>query len=281
MGAAQTIDQPGLYGSHARWAVDMPLADMPLADGGASLERFARGVATRAAEVAAGPPAGPVHLNFPFREPLVEPGSERLSPPAVGSRVATPPAPRAPSAETAAELASAFAGRRGLIVCGPESGGLPAGEIAALAAALGWPLLADPLSGVRAGRHDLGQVVETYDTLLRDPQFAAGAAPEVVLRFGAAPTSKALNGWLATQADAPQYVVDEAGGWRDPDAMAAAMVRAQPAALCAALLGRIEPAHHADRAARADAAWPARWLGRQPRRPRRAARGHGCAGRAV
>ena len=249
VGAAQTIDQPGLYGSHARWAVDMPLAD-----GGAALERFARGVASRAAEVAAGPPAGPVHLNFPFREPLVERGSERLSPPTDGDRAATPPAPRAPSAEAAAELTAAFAGRRGLIVCGPESGGLPAGEIAALAAALDWPLLADPLSGVRAGGHDLGRVVETYDTLVREPEFAADAAPEVVLRFGAAPTSKALNEWLAARGGVPQYVVDEAGGWRDPDATASAMVRAHPAALCTALLERI------DGSARADAAWASRWL---------------------
>ena len=253
VGASQTADQVRLYGSHVRWSVDMPLAD-----GSAALERYARGSAMRAAELAAGAPAGPVHLNFPFREPLVEAGSASLPPREVTraelrAARAAPAATAGPADETVAELAAAIEGRRGLIVCGPESGGLPAREIAALAAALGWPLLADPLSGLRAGRHDLDQVVETYDTLLRDPEFADGAAPEVVLRFGAAPTSKALAGWLAARAGVPQYVVDVAGGWRDPDATAAAMMRAEPAALCAALLGRLR------RTAATDPGWLARW----------------------
>ena len=247
VGAAQTVDQMRLYGSHARWFVDMPLAD-----GSATLERYARSAAARAAELATSARAGPVHLNFPFREPLVEAGSQSLPQPEVG-RTEVRPAAAAPADETTAELTAAFQRRRGLIVCGPESGGLPAREIAALAAALGWPLLADPLSGVRVGRHDLGQVVETYDTLVRDPGFAEGAIPEVVLRFGAAPTSKALTQWLSADSRVTQYVVDVAGGWRDPDATAAAMVRAEPAALCVSLLERL------DASAAADPAWEARW----------------------
>ena len=78
-------------------------------------------------------------------------------------------------------------------------------------------------------------------------------APEVVLRFGAAPTSKELTRWLTAHADAPQYVVDDGGGWRDPDATAAAMVRADAAALCRALLEQLAPS------ARADPAWMASW----------------------
>ena len=258
VGGSQTIDQVRMYGSHVRWAVDMPLAD-----GSAALERFGRSAAARAAELALGPRAGPVHLNFPFREPLVdllddpdaspdEPdeleadaGSGSHSSAGAG-KTGVRPSEASPAPEMVEELVGAFAGRRGLIVCGPESRGLPAREITALAAALDWPVLADPLSGVRVGRHELDHVVETYDTLVRVPEFAASAVPEVVLRFGAAPTSKALNQWLLSHAAtgqdvgqyagqyAGQYVVDVAGGWRDPDATAAEMVRADPAALCLA-----------------------------------------------
>ena len=77
-------------------------------------------------------------------------------------------------------------------MAGPESGGLPAEPIAALASALGAPLLADPLSGLRTGPHDRTHIVDAYDAFLRDSR-AEALAPDCVLRFGAAPTSKALN----------------------------------------------------------------------------------------
>ncbi|MSQ41637.1 MAG: 2-succinyl-5-enolpyruvyl-6-hydroxy-3-cyclohexene-1-carboxylic-acid synthase [Dehalococcoidia bacterium] len=244
-GAAQTIDQLRLYGSHVRWA-----AELPLADGSEALERHARATAARAVELALGPPAGPVHLNFPFREPLVGP---RIPEPAIETMEPVTRAPQPPPEAALAQLARELPGRRGLIVCGPQSPALPARAIAALAAALAWPVLADPLSGLRVGQHDLSAVVESYDALVRDPEFTAGARPQVVLRFGAAPTSKPLNGWLAALPEARQYVVDVAGGWRDPDVTATAMLRADPAALCAALLPRL------DGAARPDPAWGARW----------------------
>ncbi len=247
VGAAQTIDQVGLYGSHARWAVEMPLAD-----GSEAVERYAAGVAARAAELASGAPAGPVHLNFPFREPLLT-ASDGAGPaaeqPVVATKRVSPGAMDVPPA-TAERLAGAFAGRRGVVVCGPESTGLPAAELAALASALGWPLLADPLSGVRVGRHDRSAVVETYDTLLRDEQFGAEMTPEVVLRFGAALTSKVANGWLAAQSNAEHVVVDEAG-WRDPDAMATEVVRADPALFSRALLSKLGGG--------AEATWAERW----------------------
>ncbi len=62
-GAAQTIDQVGLYGSHVRWFADLPVAsDVDAA--------FGRRIAARAASTANGRHSGPVHLNWPLREPL-------------------------------------------------------------------------------------------------------------------------------------------------------------------------------------------------------------------
>ena len=236
VGASQTIDQVRLYGSHARWSVDMPLAD-----GSAALERTAAAVAARAAATAVASPPGPVHVNFPFREPLVGPRPATPAGPERAVIEATRPA-EAPPLETVRRFLDATAGKRGLIVCGPEAFGLPARDIVALGAALGWSVLADPLSGLRAGRHDLAGVVETYDALVRDEAFAARQRPEMVLRFGASPTSKALNVWLAETPALRSYVVDAAGGWRDPDATASAMLRGDPAALCQALLAGLRGA---------------------------------------
>ena len=67
-GAAQTIDQVKLYGSAARWAVDLAVA-------GEGAPAWGQSVAFRAVALAAGANPGPVHLNWPFREPLEPRGS--------------------------------------------------------------------------------------------------------------------------------------------------------------------------------------------------------------
>ena len=279
IGAPQTIDQVDLYGRHVKWAVDLPVAD-----GDGAVDGAWATAAARAAATATAAPAGPVHLNVPFREPLVGP----VGPPPFDAAVATiePSAPawRTPAPDAVARVARAAAGRRGLIVCGPESAGLPADAIVDLADALGWPVLADPLSGLRAGRHRLDAIVETYDALVREPAFTALAAPEVVIRFGAAPTSKPLGQWLTSAAVLRQaqdervsagervhadgraganstfsaggpatFLIDPAGGWRDPDALAGMVIESDVDAFCAAL-GAALPA-----GARADPAWRALW----------------------
>lgn len=230
VGANQVIDQVRLFGTHTRW-----FNELPIADGSAALERYARAVAARAVASATTPEPGPVHINFPFREPLADPAYAGAAPAIVGDTEVLSGAPTLDVA-TIARLAVELGGRRGLLVCGPESLGLPADGIAALAHALGWPVLADPLSGLRAWPHEDATVLDSYDLLVREPLFQQRAAPDVVIRFGAAPTSKPLNMWLASVPGLQQYVVDGAGGWRDPDALPGVMVHADPARFTADLV---------------------------------------------
>ena len=68
-----------------------------------------------------------------------------------------------------------------------------ADAVARLAAAAGWPVLAEPTSGVRCGPHDRSHVVAHYDVLLRAAAWAAARVPEMVLRVGDTPTSKPLR----------------------------------------------------------------------------------------
>jgi 2-succinyl-5-enolpyruvyl-6-hydroxy-3-cyclohexene-1-carboxylate synthase len=87
---------------------------------------------------------------------------------------------------------------------------------------LGWPLLADAISGNRSSETD----ITAYEALLRVPGFAATHRPDLVVRFGAALTSKTATAWL--DASIPQIVVDPDGAWLDPQRAAGERVAALP-----------------------------------------------------
>jgi 2-succinyl-5-enolpyruvyl-6-hydroxy-3-cyclohexene-1-carboxylate synthase len=252
-GAPQTIDQIGIFGSTTRWAADLPPpGDSP------DLLAYVAAVAARAIAASSGPPAGPVQLNLPFREPLVPDRSllaelfgSAAGPPAVGAVAGPRELAPAAVAALAARLASA---ERGLILCGPDCPPGLAPAVAALAERLQFPILADPLSGVRHGAHHGPLVLSAYDAFLRDERFAAGHGPDVVLRFGAMPTAKPVLQLLQRHSAAHVVVVDPGGGWREPTSRAALHLACDPAALCAALLPLLPAAGSAPQAA-----WARRW----------------------
>ena len=249
--APQTIDQTALYGSHVKRFVDMATPS-----GSASMVRYAGHCGARVVSEAMAAPRGPVHCNFPFRDPLIP-----IDAPGVAERGAISDAAvmrgsvLLPSIEeVAGEVAWMRGAERGLIVCGPE---LPvgfAGRVVALAGALGWPVLADPLSQVRCGPHDRSMVVDSYDAFLRDGSVAASLRPEAVLRFGGPPTSKTLGEFLEGSG-ARQTLVVEGDGWSDPSLLAERAVRSDPSAFCDAALEVLEGAA----AARPDDGWADQW----------------------
>ena len=244
VGAAQTIDQDRLFGTHAKWFVEVALPEAT-----APMLRHARTLACRAAATAAAAPAGPVHLNFPFREPLVPAPLATpadLSPddalawtgrPDGAPWVRVDDAPRVPDATTVAWLGTLLRdAQRPVVVCGPQSDPALGDALGTLAGLVRAPLLADPLSGVRWGTHARGAVIDAYDAFLRDAGVAAALAPDLVLRLGAIPTSKPLLQYLERHGAARQVVVD-AAGWPDPLSRAAAVVHAEPRAVCEAVAG--------------------------------------------
>ena len=159
-GAGQTIDQVKLYGSAVRWFAEMGTHD---ADDAGLLHM--RASACRAyAEAAGDPRPGPVHLNLSWRDPLgPEPregdvtATSRL---ALEGREDLPlssvhPAPRTLAAEELDAIAADVTEtKRGLIVAGRQTDPSLAPAIAALADATGFPVLAEPTSQLRLGRHD-------------------------------------------------------------------------------------------------------------------------------
>ena len=230
-GAPQTIDQIGLYGNHVKWFVDLPIPEAT-----PNLVRYARTVAGRAVATSRIAPAGPVHLNCPYREPLVPLADTQPTESARADQqphVQVTAAPRVPDAISINALASRLHNTpRGLIICGPQNNSELAPAVTRLAAHLGYPILADPLSGLRCGRHTHTHILDSYDAFLRDTAFIQHYQPDIVLRFGAMPTSKPVLLYLQQYPTCHQIVVDEAEGWNEPTALAAEMVYADGAALC-------------------------------------------------
>jgi 2-succinyl-5-enolpyruvyl-6-hydroxy-3-cyclohexene-1-carboxylate synthase len=268
-GSNQTVDQVKLYGTYVKLFLQMPV---PRAEPG--LRRQAAASAWRLVHAAWAAPAGPVHANWPFREPLVPPRED--APVRTGMAGRRPGAPEAvypalssPDPEAITRVASHLAeARRALLVCGPWDDPAVAPAVAWLAAQWDVPILADPLSQVRIGRHDLGRVIDTYDTLLRGPS-ADRIGPDLVIRLGHPPVSKALGQWLGRQADAFQVVVDVGDRWRDPFFSAGLVVQADPVAFCRALAEARAAVERSAEAAATQAAWSAAWRDAD-RRARRA-----------
>lgn len=233
VGAPQAIDQIGLFGKYAKWFVEMALPE-----GTKVMLNYVRMVAGRAAAKASLSPAGVVHLNFPFREPLVP----NLALPNLweGGRlkerqryVKVQEGNRQLEQIQLQLLAEELKGiEKGLIVCGPDNHPELAQEVTYLASVLKYPILADPLSQVRSGPHSKEWVVDSYDTFLRNENVKTQLKPEVIIRFGAMPISKAFLLYVQAHPEARQIVIDSAGGWCEPTLLASDMLYTDPVKFC-------------------------------------------------
>lgn len=194
--SGQTIDQQKLFGGHVNFYHELSL---PAA--GTNQLAYLRQTLVHAWERTQWPDAGPVHLNAPFRDPLppIEDGI------AVGLKKilreedffsAVVPMPRIAAQ---IELAGFPTSKRGVIVVGAglDASSLPEiAAIAGLARHLGWPVLADGLSGLRGAGDQFLNLVSHYDAIVRSEKAGQRLKPDIVLCIGGWPTSKSLRAWL-------------------------------------------------------------------------------------
>lgn len=255
-GAPQAIDQVHLFGKYPKWFVDMALPEQR-----EEVIRYVRISAARAVANATHRPAGPVHINFPFREPLIpnlsaatlwENGQDVVQPFTTvmeGHRVMTDE-----QLQSLGKLLSTNA--KGLIVCGSLDSSHGHDDLLLLAEHLHYPILADPLSQLRTSfGEDSGLIIECYDAFLRVEQFVEHYKPDVIIRFGAMPVSKALTLYLNKYTGCHQIVVDEGSGWRDPTLSATEMIYSELKDLCQRLPSFIQPQNSEVRQA-----WLSAWL---------------------
>ncbi len=258
-GSPQTIDQVGLYGSAVKLSSDLPVAgEMPAAD--------AVKWANLAFTAALGADRGPVHLNWPFREPLeplhsvptsaaerdassVLTGSDGCSDklqacrPGSGSGFGGLVVEKSESGSDDLEAALyhlgeiAAAYERGLVIAGPWPGGglererVWAAEALRFAAWAGWPVIGEPISGVRGsfsgesrGSGDVDApgcdgvgaacVVATADHLLADEVFGDRMRPDVAVMVGRTVTTKPVRLWLERTKPAHVVQIDPENRWQ-------------------------------------------------------------------
>ena len=240
MGCAspQTISQTHLFGEHVRHALH---TERPVAT--ALALRHVRQAIAQIIQIAAGagtPPPGPVHLNVPFLEPL-EPT------PLAFPQVDDPLAMEGLKGRPYVTLSGAAPGRwcsdalaswqallqepAGVVVCGPmeltERSPQWVSSLVRFCARLGWPLLADPLSGVRYATGQ-GAMIEHYDAILRARRWALASAPRVMLSFGAPPTSKSFRLWQQQHLETEHLIVNPSLSYMAPAQGPATVIQADP-----------------------------------------------------
>nr|WP_159461850.1 2-succinyl-5-enolpyruvyl-6-hydroxy-3-cyclohexene-1-carboxylic-acid synthase [Kytococcus aerolatus] len=242
-GANQTTDQPGIFGQHVRSAVDL---GTPSREDEAGQRAEAAGWRTTvdrcwaAATGAAGGDAGPVHLNVPFRDPLVPSapgrgsageqstageqgtaGADGSGPDALAGRAAGAPWTVVPDEARPAGISRVLGDPeqvlelsdgpdRTLVLLGDTGSPARARAAQAGAAARGWPVVAEPF-----GRFGGDEAVPGGVHLLADETFLAEHAPERVLVVGRLTLHRAA-GALLRRPGARVEVVTDAATWPDP-----------------------------------------------------------------
>jgi 2-succinyl-5-enolpyruvyl-6-hydroxy-3-cyclohexene-1-carboxylate synthase len=216
IGANQAIDQIKLYGAAVRWFCE---AGLPEARPGAA--GYWRSLACQAWAHAAGRAggprqgSGPVHLNLPFREPLVPDGDEDWPEPLDG-RPGGQPWTRFPDQDAAGYPLELPWTERGVVVCG--DGDYDAAALVELAGRAGWPVLAEPSSGARRGPGALS----AYQYLLATPEFVRAHQPDLIVSAGRPGLSRPQLAFLkdgpASTGSARRHVVlaQGPGRWADP-----------------------------------------------------------------
>ncbi|WP_313894470.1 2-succinyl-5-enolpyruvyl-6-hydroxy-3-cyclohexene-1-carboxylic-acid synthase [Psychrobacillus sp.] len=208
VGAPQTIDQVNLFGKHVKWTVDFPIPE-DSEEGLAFIERHIH----RAISTSRTLPMGPVHINVPFREPLLinmekSSSATQMSLTEMGQLV--------PSEEFLTWYKKLLmAEEKGLLIVGDSIHSTEG--FWEFAKSLQWPVLVDPLSNLRGSVPEeyMHLCIDQYDAILKNETFGKIAVADVVIRFGAQPVSKPLTLFLKASKPKVYVVVDESSIFRD------------------------------------------------------------------
>jgi 2-succinyl-5-enolpyruvyl-6-hydroxy-3-cyclohexene-1-carboxylate synthase len=226
VGANQTIDQQNLFGGFVKWFHDPGVPEL------SPYERVRWSSAGHLAiqHAVLFPPPGPVHLNLPFREPLLPTGaSVDASRPEHATATNTHKLP----SRMPAFMREVSTGHRVVVVAGrlrrrPEG-------LVELCAERAWPLLAEPLSGLRDAASGDGSAgaLSTGTLLAANAEFSARQHPDLVIQVGAAPTSRAIQEFVKS-ADR-LLIIDPDELVADPDRRSTLTINEDPAEVVAAL----------------------------------------------
>ena len=218
--AGQAIDQVKIYGNYPNWQAELaiPSASLGMLD-------YLRQTVMYAIERSIFPTKGPVHLNIPFRDPLVpvpdlavEALETQFNPehffaglePIFAGESSTPPSPPLLRGGEESTMQQWHKCSKGIIIAGvsqPEFAEKYCSAIAQISKSLNWPVLAEGLSPVRNYAQLNPHLISTYDLILRNRELADKLTPEIAIQIGDLPTSKELRNWL-DKTKPKRYIID-------------------------------------------------------------------------
>lgn len=190
-GANQTCDQVKLFANHVRWQIDLPCPSEHIP------KHYLASTICQAVAISQSSPAGPVHINCMFREPLFSLQEKTRSAQVKIKAFAHPELH--PSSETVDFWLEALSDvEKGVIIAGSNSDD-SSRAILALAEQLQWPVFADILSGPRGvGEHNC--LIPHFDSILKSK---GEIKADAIIQFGDRFVSKTLAQWLEKQT--PQF----------------------------------------------------------------------------
>ena len=226
--AGQAIDQVKIYGNYPNWQAELaiPSASRGMLD-------YLRQTIVYAWERSQFPTPGPVHLNLPFRDPLipipdiaVEALETQFNPedffaglePLFAGETSTPPSPPLLRGGEESTMQQWQKCSKGIIIAGVAQPHFPekyCSAIAKISKSLNWPVLAEGLSPVRNYAQLNPHLISTYDLILRNRELADKLTPEIAIQIGDLPTSKELRNWL-DKTQAKRYIIDPSHHNFDP-----------------------------------------------------------------
>ncbi|MEG4806345.1 2-succinyl-5-enolpyruvyl-6-hydroxy-3-cyclohexene-1-carboxylic-acid synthase [Microcoleus sp. F8-D3] len=224
--AGQAIDQVKIYGNYPNWQAELaiPSASRGMLD-------YLRQTIVYAWERSQFPTKGPVHLNIPFRDPLVpvpdiavEVLETQFNPeeffaglePIFAGESSTPPSLLSRGEESTMQQWQKCS--KGIIIAGvaqPQFAEKYCSAIAQISQSLNWPVLAEGLSPVRNYAQLNPHLISTYDLILRNRELADKLTPEIAIQIGDLPTSKELRNWLE-KTKPKRYIIDPSHHNFDP-----------------------------------------------------------------
>ena len=245
-GANQTIDQQFLFGSHVRDFIALKHADNKLLN-----SPYLQHISRQAFQYAISPKPGAVHINIPFREPLLPSSqnsqtlnktiqhlSQKIMDKSISidpNKLLSPPICTSPLQSAVDILNSGH----GFIICGllnqQEQEGFKQ-AVLLLAATLNCPILIDPLSKQRF-RSSYAPFTYNYDHFLRQilTDKALIDPPKWIIRFGQFPVSKALLNYL-NSLESPTLLISSYGDSLDPIHKAQQIFHTLPKKFCTDIL---------------------------------------------
>lgn len=242
-GANQTIRQSHLFGSYCKWFFALPCPTPTIAPA------MLLTTVNQAVYQALGYPAGPVHLNCAFREPL-EPATQPVAPDYLDSLsrwlesntpyTRYPPARPMPVSDDVERISQLIdAAPAGLAVVGRLSAAVERDAVERLLRRLQWPVHADVTSGLRLGA---GPVTYYFDQLLLSAALRSRYRPTVLLHLGGQVVSKRLLEFIDDSPSLEHYIVVQPHPGRyDPTHRVSWHVEAAIEPFCEALSARLEP----------------------------------------